>query len=147
MKTTLPSVSPLLRILRTTAVLVVAISGAIIATSVFAADSRSSTFSTLFSEVHGRAVATNSGVNAVAFTLGFFRKAPHVAFVRVPSDSPNPVPPGLFDSRMALHGTLDASHQWFATTPIVVELRGGKVVAVVSGSSAMSLQWMNSDKL
>jgi hypothetical protein len=71
-------------------------------------------------------------------------KTPHVAFVRVPSDSPNPVPPGLFDSRMALHGTLDATRQWFATTPIVVELRGGKVVAVVSGRRAMSLRWMGS---
>ena len=38
-------------------------------------------FPTLFGEVHGRAVAINSGVNAVAFTLGFFHKAIHPALV------------------------------------------------------------------
>jgi len=70
-------------------------------------------------------------------------KTPHVAFVRVPSDSPNPVPPGLFRSRLALHGTLDSSHEWFATTPIVVELRDGIVHRVATGRSAMTPQWMN----
>ncbi len=70
-------------------------------------------------------------------------KAPHVAFVRVPSNPPNPVLSGLFDSRVALHGTLDTSHQWFATTPIVVELRGGIVHRVATGRSAMTPRWMN----
>jgi hypothetical protein len=73
-------------------------------------------------------------------------KTPHVAFIRVPFDPASPVPPGLFDSRLALHGTLGASHQWFAATPIVVELRGGKVVAVVSERSAMRLTWMEAQQ-
>jgi hypothetical protein len=66
---------------------------------------------------------------------------PHVAFIRVPSVPPNPVPPGLFDSRLALHGTLNSGHEWFATTPIVVELRHGAVVRAVSGDAAMNLNW------
>jgi hypothetical protein len=70
-------------------------------------------------------------------------KTPQVAFVRVPSDPPNPVPPGLFNSRLARHGTLDSSHEWFATTPIVVALRDGIVRRVAVGHSAMNPQWMN----
>ncbi len=70
-------------------------------------------------------------------------KTPHVAFIRVPSDPLSPVPLGLFHSRLALHGTLDSSHEWFATTPIVVELRDGIVHRVATGRSAMTPQWMN----
>lgn len=69
-------------------------------------------------------------------------KKPHVAFIRVPSDPPNPVPPGLFDSHLPLYGALDASHQWFATTPIAVQLRGGRVVGIAFGRAAMSLHWI-----
>ncbi len=70
-------------------------------------------------------------------------QTPHVAFVRVPSNPQNPVPPGLFNSRLARHGTLDSSHEWFATTPIVVALRDGIVRRVAVGHSAMNPQWMN----
>ncbi len=69
-------------------------------------------------------------------------KKPHVAFVRVPSDPGTPVPSGLFHSQLPLHATLDASRQWFATTPIVVEIVAGRVTAVVSGKKAMGLQGM-----
>ena len=66
----------------------------------------------------------------------------HIAFIRVPSDPPTAAPPGLFHSRLALRGTLDASHQWFATTPIVVELRNGIVNRVATGAAAMRLTWL-----
>lgn len=75
-------------------------------------------------------------------------KTPHVAFIRVPSDPPNPEPPGLFDSRLTVRGTLASSHQWFATTPIIVELRNGIVHRIATGLSAMNLDWcgtMNTD--
>ena len=68
-------------------------------------------------------------------------KTPHVAFVRVPSGS-GVSTRGLFHSNIALHGTLDATHDWFATTPIAVQLRSGRVVAEASGRAAMGVQWM-----
>ena len=71
---------------------------------------------------------------------------PHTAFIRVPSDPPTPTPPGLFYTNTALHGTLDGtldgSHEWFATTPIAVELSDGKVIAAATGTNAMSLAWL-----
>ncbi|MGC9261467.1 MAG: MauE/DoxX family redox-associated membrane protein [Phycisphaerae bacterium] len=69
-------------------------------------------------------------------------KRAHVAFVRVPSGS-GASTRDLFHSDIPLHATLDASHQWFATTPIVVELRDGIVHRVATGRSAMNWQWMN----
>ncbi len=69
-------------------------------------------------------------------------KRAHVAFIRVPSGS-GASTRGLFHSRLPLHGTLDAGHQWFATTPIVVELRDGIVHRVATGRSAMNSHWMN----
>ena len=69
-------------------------------------------------------------------------KRAHVAFIRVPSGSGTSTR-GLFHSDLPLHATLDASHQWFATTPIVVELRDGIVHRVATGRSAMNPQWMN----
>ncbi len=69
-----------------------------------------------------------------------------VAFVRVPSDFGGPGAatgssadgPQLFHASPALHGTLDNSHEWFATTPMVVELHHGIVLRAVSGTSAMN---------
>lgn len=69
-------------------------------------------------------------------------KRAHVAFVRVPTGS-GASTRGLFHSDLPLHATLDAGHQWFATTPIVVELRDGIVHRVATGRSAMNPQWMN----
>ena len=69
-------------------------------------------------------------------------KRAHVAFVRVPTGS-GMSSRGLFHSDLPLHATLGANHQWFATTPIVVELRNGIVYQVATGSSAMNWQWMN----
>ena len=69
-------------------------------------------------------------------------KRAHVAFIRVPSGS-GASTRGLFHSDLPLHGTLDANHQWFATTPIVVELHDGIVHRVATGRSAMNWQWMN----
>lgn len=68
--------------------------------------------------------------------------ATRIAFIRVPSDPPTPQPPGLFHTDAALHGALDGSHEWFATTPIAVELSSGKVVAVTTGTAAMNLSWL-----
>lgn len=64
-----------------------------------------------------------------------------VAFIRVPSDPPTLIPPGLFHTRLALHGALDTSHEWFATTPAAVEIVSGKVI-VAAGYKAMSLAWL-----
>jgi hypothetical protein len=69
-------------------------------------------------------------------------KRAHVAFIRVPSGS-GMSSRGLFHSDLPLHAALDANHQWFATTPIVVELRDGIVHRVATGRSAMNWQWMN----
>ena len=69
-------------------------------------------------------------------------KRAHVAFIRVPSGAGISTR-GLFHSDLPLHATLDAGHQWFATTPIVVELRDGIVHRVATGRSAMNPQWMN----
>ena len=69
-------------------------------------------------------------------------KTPHVAFVRVPSGS-GVSARGLFHSNLALHGTLDATHDWFAETPIVLQLRDGIVHRVATGRTAMNPQWMN----
>ena len=69
-------------------------------------------------------------------------KRAHVALVRVPTGS-GASTRGLFHSDLPLHATLDAGHQWFATTPIVVELRDGIVHRVATGRSAMNPQWMN----
>jgi hypothetical protein len=70
-------------------------------------------------------------------------KTPHVAFVRVPSGSGVSVG-GLFHSNIALHGTMDATHDWFAETPIVLQMRSGRVVAEASGHAAMDIRWMES---
>ncbi len=67
-------------------------------------------------------------------------KRAHVAFIRVPSGS-GASTRGLFHSDLPLHATLDAGHQWFATTPIVVELHDGVVTRAVSGDAAMNLNW------
>jgi hypothetical protein len=67
---------------------------------------------------------------------------PHVAFVRVPSESESSIPHNLFHSNIPLHVTLDSSHQWFAQTPAVVELKNGVVVRGVSGAAAMNLNWL-----
>ena len=69
-------------------------------------------------------------------------KRAHVAFIRVPSGSGISTR-GLFHSNIPLHATLDGSHQWFATTPIVVELHDGVVTSVATGRSAMNPQWMS----
>ena len=69
-------------------------------------------------------------------------KRAHVAFIRVPSGSGISAR-GLFHSDLPLHATLDAGHQWFATTPIAVQLRDGVVTRVATGRSAMNWQWMN----
>lgn len=68
-------------------------------------------------------------------------KRANVAFIRVPSGS-GMSSRGLFHSDLPLHGTLDASHQWFATAPIVLELRDGIVHRVTTGDSAMNLDWL-----
>ena len=70
-------------------------------------------------------------------------KTPHVAFVRVPSGS-GVSARGLFHSNIALHGTMDATHDWFAETPIVLQMRSGRVVAEASGHAAMDIRWMES---
>lgn len=67
-------------------------------------------------------------------------KTPHIAFIRVPTGSGVPSA-GLFHSSLPLHGILDASHEWFATTPVIVELKRGVVVRVVTGAAAMRLNW------
>ncbi len=68
-------------------------------------------------------------------------KTPHVAFVRVPSGS-GVSAGGLFHSNIALHGTMDATHDWFAETPIVLQLHNRTVVAEANGSRAMALRWL-----
>jgi hypothetical protein len=68
-------------------------------------------------------------------------KIPHVAFVHVPSGSEVSTR-GLFHSSEPLHGTLDATHNWFAQTPIVIQLHNGTVIAVETGQSAMGLSWL-----
>ncbi len=68
-------------------------------------------------------------------------KTPHVAFVRVPSGS-GVSARGMFHSNIALHGNMDATHDWFATTPIVVQLHNLTVVAEANGSRAMALRWL-----
>ena len=45
-------------------------------------------------------------------------------------------------ARRVAIGCFSVFAQWFATTPIVVEIVAGKVTAVVSGRKAMGLQWM-----
>ena len=67
-------------------------------------------------------------------------RTPHVVFVRVPSGSGISTR-GLFHSILPLHGTLDATHNWFAQTPIVVQLHNGTVIAAVTGTAAMNLSW------
>ncbi|NNM85029.1 MAG: hypothetical protein HKL96_04635 [Phycisphaerales bacterium] len=67
---------------------------------------------------------------------------PQVAFIRIPSDPPTPQPRGLFHTDAAVHGTLDATHEWFATTPVAVELVAGKAIAAASGQAAMNLNWV-----
>ncbi|MGC8541800.1 MAG: MauE/DoxX family redox-associated membrane protein [Phycisphaerae bacterium] len=67
---------------------------------------------------------------------------PHVAFIRIPSDPPTPLPRELFHNSAAVHGALDTTHEWFATTPIAVELVAGKVIAAASGTAAMNLNWV-----
>ncbi len=47
-------------------------------------------------------------------------------------------------ARKVAIGCFSVFAQWFATTPIVGETVGGKIVAVVSGRKAMGLQWMKS---
>ncbi|MGC9261109.1 MAG: MauE/DoxX family redox-associated membrane protein [Phycisphaerae bacterium] len=70
-------------------------------------------------------------------------KAPRVAFIRVPSDPATPRPPGLFHTNTALHGTLDDTHEWFATTPTAVELRNAVVMRSVGGNAALNLGWLH----
>jgi hypothetical protein len=65
-------------------------------------------------------------------------KTPHVAFVRVPSGS-GFSSHGLFHSNLAIHATLDATHDWFAQTPIVLQLHNGIVMAIATGHAAMKL--------
>ena len=48
---------------------------------------------------------------------------------------------GLFHSPLPLHATLDATHEWFAQTPIIVRLHNGTVTAAVTGTAAMDLSW------
>lgn len=82
MSNILPTGGPLLRTARSASTMIIlAIFGfaSIISSAVVA--SHNAKFSTLFGEVHGRAVARNSGINAVAFTLGFFRKPIHLDLV------------------------------------------------------------------
>lgn len=67
-------------------------------------------------------------------------RTPHVVFVRVPSGSGISTR-GLFHSSLALHATLDATHEWFAQTPIAVQLHNGTVTAAVTGTAAMNLSW------
>ncbi len=66
----------------------------------------------------------------------------HVAFVRVPSDLATPIPKGLFNSNDGLHGTLDTSRQWFATTPAVVEIENGVVTRTAADTAAMNMNWL-----
>lgn len=74
-----------------------------------------------------------------------------VAFIRVPSDltgfgaasGPGTSGPQLLHASPGLHGTLDDSHEWFATTPAVVQLMNGTVLRAATGSSAMNLKWLN----
>lgn len=68
--------------------------------------------------------------------------ATRIDFIRVPSDPLTPLPPGLFDTNAAIHGTLDTTHEWFATTPIAVELSAGKIIAAATGTAAMNLNWV-----
>ncbi|MGC8624274.1 MAG: MauE/DoxX family redox-associated membrane protein [Phycisphaerae bacterium] len=70
-------------------------------------------------------------------------KASRVAFIRVPSDPATPRPPGLFHTNTALHGTLDDTHEWFATTPTAVELRNAVVMRSVGGNAALNLGWLH----
>ncbi len=65
-----------------------------------------------------------------------------MVFIRVPSDLDVVAPKGLFHSDAPIHGTLDASHEWFATTPAVVELRNGMVNRAATDMAAMNLKWM-----
>ncbi len=67
---------------------------------------------------------------------------PHVAFIRVPTGPAAMQPPGLFHTNAALHGTLDDTHEWFATTPTAVELQNAVVMRSVSGNAAMNLAWL-----
>ncbi len=74
----------------------------------------------------------------------------HVAFIRVPPDltglgaatGPGTAGPQLFHASPALHGALNNSHEWFATTPAVVQLRDGTVLRAATGSRAMNLKWL-----
>jgi hypothetical protein len=74
----------------------------------------------------------------------------HVAFIRVPPDltglgaatGSGTAGPQIFHASPALHGNLDNSHQWFATTPAVMQLRDGTVLRAATGSRAMNLKWL-----
>ena len=68
--------------------------------------------------------------------------SPRIAFIRVPTGPATPQPPGLFHTNAALHGTLDDTHEWFATTPTAVELQNAVVMRSVSGNAAMNLAWL-----
>ena len=66
-----------------------------------------------------------------------------VLFIGMPSELGHPAAPkGLFNSKIALHGKLDASHDWFATTPAAVELKDGTVIRAAADMAAMNLHWL-----
>ena len=60
--------------------------------------------------------------------------APRVAFVEMPPYAATPADRLVSPSSAALQGRLSAQREWFAKTPIVLELSDGKVVAAESGA-------------
>jgi hypothetical protein len=60
----------------------------------------------------------------------------HIAFVQMPPDPPageDPVVP----SSNYLHLKLRPDHEWFATTPVVVAIEDGRVMAANDGEKAV----------
>lgn len=66
-----------------------------------------------------------------------------MAFVRVASNIDKSASPVRACSGKMVWGILNTSHQWFATTPVAVEMENGKVTKAAADSAAMKLNWLN----
>jgi hypothetical protein len=67
--------------------------------------------------------------------------APRVAFLSL--EPLKPSEKGLNAFRRVLRGALDSTHEWFAATPVAVELKDGIVVRAASETAAADLGWLN----
>ncbi|MHB1766788.1 MAG: MauE/DoxX family redox-associated membrane protein [Phycisphaerae bacterium] len=66
-----------------------------------------------------------------------------MAFIRVPSNIGKETSGAPVGNGPMAWGILDASHQWFATTPAAVELKDGTVIKAAADTAAMKLNWLN----